>query len=69
MGTGDDAVVRVVTAAETLPGHDEIELALFGPGYGESVVMHIGQQFPLRRPYFQEVRRESKVTNGQAAAT
>ena len=42
MGTGDDAVVRAVTATETPPGHDEIELALFGPGYGESVVMHIG---------------------------
>ena len=42
MGTGDDAVVRAVTAAETPPARDEIELTLFGPGYGESVVLHIG---------------------------
>ena len=42
MGAGDDTVVRSVTAAETPPGRDEIELTLFGPGYGESVVLHIG---------------------------
>ena len=42
MGTGDEAVVRAVTAAETPSARDEIELTLFGPGYGESVVLHIG---------------------------
>ena len=29
----------------------------------------VDQQFPLRRPHFQKVRREGEVTNGQAAAT
>ena len=27
------------------------------------------QQFPLRRPHVRKVRRESEITNGQAAAT
>ncbi len=31
-----------MTAAETPPRRDEIELTLFGPGYGESIVLHVG---------------------------
>ena len=27
---------------ETLPDHDEVEVTLLGPGYGESIVVHIG---------------------------
>ena len=42
MGRGDDAVVRVVTAAGVPPQDDEIELTLFGPGYGESIALHVG---------------------------
>jgi glyoxylase-like metal-dependent hydrolase (beta-lactamase superfamily II) len=25
------------------PAHDEIEVSLFGPGYGESIVLHLGE--------------------------
>lgn len=42
MGAADAPVVRVVTMAETPPGRDELELTLFGPGYGESIVLHVG---------------------------
>ena len=42
MGAGGGPIARSVTAAKTPPGHDEIELTLFGPGYGESIVLHIG---------------------------
>lgn len=31
-----------MTQAGSAPGKDEFELALFGPGYGESIVMHVG---------------------------
>ena len=31
-----------MTNAAGLPGDDEIELILLGPGYGESIVLHIG---------------------------
>ena len=42
MGAEDGPVARVVTTAETPPGRDELELTLFGPGYGESIVLHVG---------------------------
>ena len=30
------------TVKQTLPSHDEVEVTLLGPGYGESIVVHIG---------------------------
>ena len=35
-------MARPLTAASTPPATDQCELTLFGPGYGECVVMHIG---------------------------
>lgn len=29
---------------ETIPADDEIEISVFGPGYGESILVHIGDQ-------------------------
>ena len=34
--------MSVATGKEALPGHDEFEVTLLGPGYGESIVVHIG---------------------------
>ena len=31
-----------MTTAETPPRRDELEFTLFGPGYGESIVLHVG---------------------------
>lgn len=43
MGARRAPVVRYVTDAERpAPDPDEIELTLFGPGYGESIVLHTG---------------------------
>ncbi len=36
------AVVQSVTEAGAPPGGEEFEFTLLGPGYGESIVMHIG---------------------------
>ena len=45
MGAQDGDGVQAVTEASAEnrpPNHDEIEVTLLGPGYGESVVVHIG---------------------------
>ena len=34
--------MSAVVGQQTLPGHDEVEVTLLGPGYGESIVVHIG---------------------------
>lgn len=41
MGTQGRAVNQPVTEEEA-PGDEEFEITLLGPGYGESIVMHIG---------------------------
>lgn len=43
MGAQDHAIPRLVTTTKTQPEGDEFEIALIGPGYGESVVIHIGK--------------------------
>lgn len=42
MGTRDKTGIQSVTDGAKPPKDDEFELTLLGPGYGESVVMHIG---------------------------
>jgi hypothetical protein len=42
MGAEARAGTQSVTEAGGPPGDDEFELTLLGPGYGESVVMHVG---------------------------
>ena len=42
MGARDDAGVRPVTVRSRPPRDDELEVTLLGPGYGESVVLHVG---------------------------
>lgn len=42
MGTRNDAVARVVTGTDRPPGKGEFELTLLGPGYGESIALHVG---------------------------
>ena len=42
MGRGDSSRIRDVTERHSPPGADELELAIIGPGYGESVVVHTG---------------------------
>ena len=42
MGARDGAIAQSVTTESTPPGADEFELTLFGPGYGESIVLHVG---------------------------
>ena len=42
MGRGYGAGVRIVTGADRPPRDDEFEVTLFGPGYGESIVLHVG---------------------------
>ena len=42
LGTRYRAGVEVVTDAGVPPGKNEFEITLFGPGYGESVVLHVG---------------------------
>ncbi len=41
MGARDDSGTQAVTLQQP-PGHDEFELTLVGPGYGESIILHIG---------------------------
>ncbi|MDE0417760.1 MAG: MBL fold metallo-hydrolase [bacterium] len=42
MGPIDYGELDVVNGTERSPRDDEIELTLFGPGYGESMVLHLG---------------------------
>ena len=42
MGKRRDSVTHAVTGTEKPPGKNEFELTLLGPGYGESIVMHVG---------------------------
>ena len=42
MGTWNHPVAGVVTDTGKSPGKNEFELTLLGPGYGESVVLHVG---------------------------
>ena len=42
MGRRDGAGVRIVTGTDQPPRSDEFEVTLFGPGYGESIVLHVG---------------------------
>ena len=42
MGAQDRTVAQSVTGSETPPGIDEFELTLLGPGYGESIALHMG---------------------------
>ena len=42
MGARNDAIARAVTEAKRPPGTGEFELTLLGPGYGESIVLHVG---------------------------
>lgn len=42
MGLRHVPVVQSVTAMSRPPTGDELEITLFGPGYGESIALHIG---------------------------
>lgn len=42
MGARDITGAQAVTFGGHPPGSDEFELTLFGPGYGESLVLHVG---------------------------
>ena len=43
MGAQDSAVARFLTnGGRHPPGRDELEFTLIGPGYGESVILHVG---------------------------
>ncbi len=42
MGTWSDPVIQSVTNLAKRPNRDEFEFTLFGPGYGESAVLHVG---------------------------
>ena len=42
MGHGSNAIYSGLTPSPTPPQTDEIEVSLFGPGYGECVLIHIG---------------------------
>ena len=42
MGKRRDSVTHGVTGTAKPPGKSEFELTLLGPGYGESIVMHVG---------------------------
>ena len=45
MGEENPGVLRrVINASEVgvAPSEDEVEITLLGPGYGESIVVHIG---------------------------
>lgn len=42
MGHEDNAVISGLNPINEPPKSDEIELSLFGPGYGESALIHIG---------------------------
>lgn len=64
------------------PGPEEIEVSLFGPGYGESVLLHIGENwfiidscidpnsgFPAPLLYLQKLKIDIKTTVKQVIAT
>ena len=42
MGTGNSRVNQRLTDEKILPKPDQIELTLTGPGYGECIILHIG---------------------------
>ena len=42
MGASDGEIAQSVTAESTPPATGEFELTLFGPGYGESIALHVG---------------------------
>lgn len=42
MGSGNPAVTQSLTSTLEPPKESEFELTLFGPGYGESIVLHFG---------------------------
>lgn len=42
MGRRNSSSLFEVTAADIRPAPDEVEVAVIGPGYGESVVLHLG---------------------------
>lgn len=42
MGGESRAVAQSVTRKEGPPGDGEFEITVFGPGYGESIVLHVG---------------------------
>ena len=42
MGKRHDSLTQAVTETGKPPGKDEFELTLLGPGYGESIVIHVG---------------------------
>ena len=43
VGTRDQTGIQTVKDGGKPPRDDEFELTLLGPGYGESIVMHIGE--------------------------
>lgn len=43
MGHGDSSVAWLVTSARVPPPTNVLEITLIGPGYGESVVLHVGR--------------------------
>ena len=43
MGKKNHSLHSGLTTAKTPPEHDEIEVSLFGPGYGECILLHIGK--------------------------
>ena len=42
MGRPDVSVAQSMTPVDSPPRHDELEITVFGPGYGESIVLHMG---------------------------
>lgn len=42
VGQEDSPSLLEVTSVDTPPAHDEVEVTVIGPGYGESAVVHIG---------------------------
>lgn len=42
MGTPHGPIAQPVREMNTPPGNDELEITLLGPGYGESIVLHVG---------------------------
>ena len=43
MGKTNRSVDSGLTAVKAPPEHDQIEVCLFGPGYGECILLHIGK--------------------------
>ena len=42
MGQNDFTINRTIDLLTSPPGVDEVEISLFGPGYGECIVVHLG---------------------------